>query len=333
MRFLRRDSSDADRFGDFWTWWSTARDTIVACIESRGFDDRTVSDISRAVKAVHKELAWELAKGKTADHAFCVSPEGDPAVRQVAIRWLASAPPADAIWEFHASKQPGRADSILEIAGVRIDLSEMRAIGSWDEARRRFDVRLWHPVFAEVPANVRGQVMFLFLDGLLGEEDVERWIGSIEPLEAPSGGRTPDELRAEIDRRRAETPGDERWILATGTTASGEPVVVVADASLKRIDHPFADDHVTVRVELTEADRETSVINAQEDDLTARLEGLAINAGHATHAGGRTIHYVTDDADAARRLVDAWVADHPDRRIRVAIERDMRWGFQRELGL
>jgi hypothetical protein len=333
MRFLRRDSSDADRFGAFWTWWSGARASITASIESGGFDQRTVADISRAVSAVDKGLAWELAKGKTANHAFCVSPEGDPVMRQVAIRWLASAPPADATWEFHASKQPRQGDAILEVAGVRIDLGEMRAIGAWDESRRRFDVRLWHPAFADVPANVRGQVMFLFLDGLLGEEDVERWIGAIEPLEAPSGGRTPDELRAEIDRRRAETAGDERWILATGTSASGDPVVVVADASLKRIDHPFADHHVAVRVELTEADRDTTVLNAEEDDLTARLAGVAINAGHTTQAGWRAIHYVAEDPDAARHIVDAWVADHPARRVRVAVERDMRWGFQHDLGL
>jgi hypothetical protein len=333
MRFLRRDASDADRFGEFWAWWSGARDGIAASIESRGFDDRTVSDISKAVKAIDKGLAWELAKGQTASHAFCVSPEGDPGMRQVAIRWLASAPPADATWEFHASKQPGNGDAILEVAGVRIDLGEMRAIGSWDEARRRFDVRLWHPAFPELPPNVRGQVMFLFLDGLLGEEDVERWIGAIEPLEAPSGGRTPAELRAEIDRRRAETAGDERWVLASGTAASGDPVVVVADASLKRVDHPFADHHVTVRVDLSEADRDTTALNAEEDDLTARLQGLAINAGRVTQAGARTIHFVTDDPDATRRAVDAWVADHPGRRIRVRVERDMRWAFQRDLGL
>ena len=48
------------------------------------------------------------------------------------------------------------------------------------------------------------QAGFLFLDHLLGEDGVERWIGAIEFFDAPTGGRTPAELKAEVERHAAE---------------------------------------------------------------------------------------------------------------------------------
>jgi len=76
------------------------------------------------------------------------------------------------------------------------------------------------------------------------------WIGRIDLLDARTSGRTPDELKAEIDRRRNESGGDETWVLGSGDGPGGRQTVVLADASLKRIDHPFADHHVEIGVVL-----------------------------------------------------------------------------------
>ena len=83
------------------------------------------------------------------------------------------------------------------VGGAAFDLQEMVAITSWNETRQLLDVRLWHPRFAEVDEQTRMQAAFLYLDHLLGEDDVERWIGAIELLDAPADGRTPTELKAE----------------------------------------------------------------------------------------------------------------------------------------
>jgi Family of unknown function (DUF695) len=290
-------------------------------------------------------MAWELAPGAHAQHALCVSPEGNAEVRQAALRWLASAPPADATWEYHASKQATQKLIGLGIGPWRFDLEEMRAIASWDATRRRADVRLWHPLFAEAPENVRLQVAFVFLDSLLGEEDVERWIGEITLLEAPTGGRTPAELRAEIERRKQESTGAETWVLGGRTEPDGSAAIVVADASLKRIDHPFADHHVTIAVvfgaERMPTDAESAMMNEQEDDFLRRLGDVAVYAGRVTRPGRRTMHFVAEDPDAMRPAIDGWAQDLPDSlseglpqlRLKVDFERDMDWAFQRDLGI
>src|SRR5437762_1594245 len=136
MRFFKRGPAEPEATGDFWTWWSGARDRVAAAIPGGGFDQRLVADISRAVEGIHRGMAWELAPGQQAQHAFCISPEGNAELRQAALRWLASAPPPDATWEYHASKQAASSPNVMQVAGRRFDLGEMRAIASWDPARR-----------------------------------------------------------------------------------------------------------------------------------------------------------------------------------------------------
>jgi len=334
MRLFRREPAPP---GDFWTWWSGARDRLAQAIAVGGIDEGLVTEISRAVQTIHPQMAWELAPGRTTEHAFCISPEGRADLRQVALRWLDTAPPADARWEFHASKQAGQRLMSLDIAGTRFDLGEMRAIGSWDPSTRRLHVRLWHPLFERVPAQVRLQVGFLFLDNLLGEDDVERWIGEIDILDAPTGGRTPDEIRAEIERHKAETAGAETWILGQLEGSDG-PTIVLANAALKRIDHPFADQHVSIGIVLEGErglpdDAEAADLNAEEDDLVARFQGIAVYAGRTTKPGMRTMHFVAEDLERVRATIDAWALDLPPRRIKVNFAEDIDWTFRHELGI
>ncbi len=345
MRFLRRGPSEREQGLDFWAWWSEGHDRVAQAIATGGFDERLVDEISTAVHAIHPAMAWELGPGKTAQHAFCISPEGNAELRQLALAWLASAPPADATWEYHASKQPAAKLMDLELGQWRFDLDGMRAIASWDPARQRMDVRLWHPLFADVPENVRLQVGFVFLDNLLGEEDVERMVGEVHLLEAPTGGRTPLELKAELERRKMEPAGDETWVLGELTKSNGSIAIVVADAGLKRIDHPFVDHHVTIElvfgVNRMPTGSEAKLLNELEDDLLRRLGDVAIHAGRETTAGSRTMHFVAQDPDLMRPAIDTWAAASPDSlsdglpemRLKVNFERDMDWSFQRELGV
>src|SRR5690349_1175847 len=252
MRFLRRGAGGEtpppleQRLDAFWTWWAGARDSIAADIP-RGTVGARAAEISTQVNLVSPSLAWELGQGASAQHAFVVSCEGNPEIRPIALQWAASAPPADATWEYHPSRQPGP-PQVLEIRGVRVALRELRSITSWDEARETLDVRLWHPAFDGLPTEVKAQISFLFLDNLVGEDDVERWIGAIEADPAAQAGMAADELRDEIRRRAASSTG-ENWALIEGTDGRGDPVLVRLNSSLKRIDHPYDGEHLQVVLE------------------------------------------------------------------------------------
>lgn len=335
MRFFRRGGSEPSG-ADFWGWWTGARDRIANAIETQTFDAKLVDEITRAVKGVDPGLAWEFGSGRSSRHALSVTPEGNPEVRPAALRWLASAPPPDAVWEYHASRQSSASARGLEIGGIRFDLDDTRAIASWDVTRRRVDVRLWHPGFEGAPEPLCQQVCFLFLDSLLGEDDVERWIGHIEPLAAASGGRTPEELKAEVVRR-AQEPAGNTWILGQRQGAHGATGIVLADAALKRIDHPFADQHVALTVVLEGGgmpdDALAAQLNAEEDRLAGLLAGAAVLAGRDTSPGERVIHFVAEDLVRVRAGIDAWAATAPKWRVKVDFQLDPGWEFQRELGV
>ena len=130
----------------------------------------------------------------------------------------ASAPEPDATWEYHASKQASPKLMGLEIGSWRFDLEEMRAIASWDRSRRRVDVKLWHPQFAGVPESARIQAGFIFLDSLLGEDDVERWVGQIDFVEAPDRGPHAGRAQGRVERRASEPSAMRRGCSASCAT-------------------------------------------------------------------------------------------------------------------
>ena len=206
MRLFRR-SDGSNRADNFWHWWGGARDRVAQAIDRHALNDALAGEITRAVKGIHPEMAWELGAGREARFQFCVSPEGKPHVRQAALKWIEGAPAADETWEYYASRQASPDAMTLEAAGWRIDFNEMRAIASWDAVRRRVDVHLWHPVFDKAPHEVKLNAAFLFLDGLLGEDEVERWIGRVDLLDAPTGGRIPSELKEEVRSPSGRTGG------------------------------------------------------------------------------------------------------------------------------
>jgi hypothetical protein len=338
MRLFRRDPELPT---DFWSWWVTERDRLATAIDGGTGGRDLAGEITAAVQTIHPEMAWGLAPGRTARHAFFVTPEGRADLRRLALRWLETAPPPDATWEFHASRQAVPTLKRLEIAGASVDLGAMQAATAWDTARQRLDVRLWRPAFSGLQQQARLQVAFLFLDNVLGEDEVERWIGRIEVDADASNGQGPDELGAEIERHRTEPAGDESWILGRLDGPDG-PAIVMSNAALKRIDHPFAGIHVTVQEAIPGAgmpsDADAARLNAEEDDLVRRFEAIGAYAGRTTRPGLRTMHFVAATVDDVKGVIDPWAHDLPDlegsRKLKVGFAEDVHWRFrQRDLGL
>lgn len=122
--------------------------------------------------------------------------------------WLHRAPEPDSNWEYYASRQPHRSPGlVLEIAGQKIALDDLVCAAAEDESRERIDIAIHHPVFPTIEdENLRAQILFIGLDTLLGEDDVERWLGAIEPANEPAEGAFP--LTA--SRATRGRPHDER---------------------------------------------------------------------------------------------------------------------------
>ena len=106
-----------------------------------------------------------------------------------------------------------------------------------DVNRERIDLEVWHPLFAQLDERVRAQVSYLLLDGLLGEDGVERWVGRIEPVtQLPSDAIDRDALQRRI-HELADTATADRFVLGRAAGPDGSVRILAVNTALKHIDH------------------------------------------------------------------------------------------------
>ena len=182
---------------------------------------------------------------------------------------------------------------------------------------------------------MKGQIAFLFLDNLVGEDDVERWTGAIDADPEAAAGITPDELRDEIRRRAASSTGDQ-WALIEARDGRDDPVLVRLNSSLKRIDYPYASHHLAVVLERgfdAAADvAEREAIDRAEEELAPALRDVAIEAAHVTDRRRRVTHFVCEDGERALEVARAWAARYPQWGTAASVESDPGWAFRRSYG-
>lgn len=185
---VRRQQDDA--ITAFWQWWATEGRPLATAVFDDHADPRPVADaVVPRLSAIHRGLAFETGAGVAARHVLVVTAAGDPTLRDVADRWLAAAPAPDAAFEYDAWRRPvADPDGVaVDLGGGRLALADVRAVLAPRDGL--VDVLAWHPAFADLPDEARGQITFLLLDALLGERAVEMHVGAVawtasEPADA-----------------------------------------------------------------------------------------------------------------------------------------------------
>lgn len=340
MAFFRRNQSETEPppsgphpVSAFWAWWA---------VEGHRISPREVTPASDRltllVKAIHPDLTWHFGAGARAEHRLTVSAGGVAEVRPSAERWFRAAPAADATWEFSPSQQadPAALDNVLEIGEHRLELAAttFRVEAAADDLRVHVGVH--HPAFAELPGNLQGQVTFLVLDWLLGEDDVERWLGRVEPLPvAPAEPSSGDDVRAAVASIAARRDPDA-WVLGQWQDDDGVPGLAIYRSGLRWLDHPTLDRHQIVSARYVEQPNglpaDSSALDGLrelESQLEAALGDRGVLVGHESHRGVRTFHAYTDGEDQnADAALAAWAAVQG---VSVAAEFDPAWSQVRHL--
>ncbi|MBK8868702.1 MAG: hypothetical protein V9G15_06640 [Dermatophilaceae bacterium] len=294
--------------------------------------------LSDKVAGIHPDLAWHFGQGSSAQHCLTVSAGGVAELRPVAERWLRSAPAPDATWEFRSSQaaDPGALEHSLEIAGAAVDLSQTRFAVDVAPDERRVHVGVYHPAYRQVPLEVRGQVTFLVLDWLLGEDDVERWLGHIESLtEAPANPADGAELRASVAQLARQRDPDA-WGVAEFRDQEGMPGLATFRTGVRWIDHPTLDRHQLVTLTyaaqgngLPADDAALAGLRAVEEELEGVLGSRGLVIGHESHRGVRRVHAYSDGED---QNLDAALAAWAARRwVSIEAEPDPSWRAVRHL--
>lgn len=331
----------ADAIQKFWSWWPGIRPRIEVAIDGGGFDEALVKEINDRVVAIRDGLDWELAPGTNAKHAFCLSAKGDPEGRLVTETWRARGPNPDETWEFHGARRsgPGRSQMALEIDGQSFKLHEFTVALEVDVTRERVHGTYYHPAFPRITdEKLRFTVTYLTLDSVLGEDEVERWLGVIETSAfEPTNARPMEELLAAVDEVRRTATG-EKFVVCRGE-ADGLPAFAVVNLALKRVDHLLACMHGEIDIEIVEqtseqlpTEAEDEHLDAMEGELMRALGATALFFGRETRRGRRLLHFFAPEDSGAPAIVERWQQGHRGRGIEVAWQRDPIWDVQRRFG-
>src|SRR5690606_17744388 len=130
----------------------------------------------------------------------------------------------------------------------------------------RANISAFHPIFPDLEDEARMEATLTALDWLLGEAEVDRWVGEIvaaevEPMDAFPAIHLPGVI-ADV----AKGFEQEQWMLMEGTTATGSRVTALTRFPLRPVDYPLYDQHIAIGLPYRDADADGQPAG---DSLTA----------------------------------------------------------------
>ena len=329
----RRAEAGNDPVAEFWSWWPGARPRVERAIES-GEWGTLIDEFSMRVHAIDPGLEWELGRGQVARHSLCVTPAGKGELRAVTERWRVAGPRPDATWEYAAARPADleALDRTLRFDETELNLVELRLGVTVDDEREQVDVVVHHPRFASMTDEAKTTVSFLVLDWLMGEDGVERWIGSVSTSDEDRPASVPADALTEIIGALQGRHPEPSWSLLKATGPDGRPILALARRPLKRVEHPLFDLHGGIELPFVEQTPEgvplppaLDRLRAFEDHLLALGVDDLLVAAHETYAGTRTLHVYCDSHGAARSTVDDFLGKQRWPGLRVTWSLDPGW--------
>lgn len=157
----------------FWEWFSIRSDKY---FQFEGDEARLFSELKSALTKVNPSLVFEFGPiTKEGTREFVVSAGGIVSVFPVVSEMFENAPSLPK-WKIIAFRQPRPEISRIEIEGLGIDLEDV--FFEYSVMNGMMDLLLYIKGFKESPEFT--VITFILLDNLLGEHDVEMYVGSIE---------------------------------------------------------------------------------------------------------------------------------------------------------
>lgn len=217
---------DADaraRAEAFWRRWEELLPEISAALGD-GAVNRVDHQLAEAVALVHPDLSFSIERGQQGIYALVVTARADPALRAYTDAWMAAAPRADSLWEYHDAVPPvpDPTQVTVNLHGQQYPLEEVRVAAQVDDAEGLVDVAVHHPGFAGLAEAERRALTFLPLDATLGERLAADRVGRVETAEQePAGAVGLLEFRDLV--RRFDAGEHHTGSDAADTTEAGGP--------------------------------------------------------------------------------------------------------------
>lgn len=318
FRKARRPADPRPAIEGFWTWWAEHRHEVLAAFAEHRTEDLRVL-IGPVVATVNPSLDWQLLAGVDKKATLVVSGHGKPELRAVSERWAVSAPDDPEVRFAPARvRDPAAFETgVVHVDGFDIELRELIAGTRVDMERGAVDVVVHHPLFPLLAGHDRLKIALQGIDAALGEDDTERWLGSVEVSpDAPIDAIALSALGGVVDQLQG---GPSQWVTLQGHNRRG-PILAVVRRPLDRVERPMADTHLVVILSYAAGpDGQPHDPQVAADAVALEREVIAALGGEGPHLvqvgrviGGRqsVAHFYIDgfeiDPSSIGSVVSAW---------------------------
>ena len=160
----------------FWTWFKKNSSRL---FHFENEQEEIFNELAFQLGKINQDLTFEFGPVQNGKREFIISAGGIKASFP-AVEKLYSAKPEIAEWEF--IKFRPRRDTIhtVQFHEKKIEPKEIRFLLFNDDERDKIGILLFLNGYNEFESDMYHQIAYLFLDQIIGEYDVETYIGAIE---------------------------------------------------------------------------------------------------------------------------------------------------------
>jgi len=312
---------------DFWTWWDDVKDQFRDAIATE-FATDIPDEITQRLKAMHPDLTWQITPGVASRHSLNVASGGSRLLRLISGRWALGAPPDDADWEYRPGRMPFEPD-VISVRGIDVDPADLRLDIEVDKLFERLNFTVSHEAFAQLDYEESRDVTLDFFDAVLGEDEVERWLGMLEIVDHASDAVGLDAILATLMEARDGFTG-QSW--EDGAEYYDDDVAAKINRSAKWIDNLGRPLYAEVTMaSLASDDRglPTPLEARRLDEISRQLlEGLgehAVMVATATGDSERTLYLYLAPVEEVDEALAAWKEANSNRETHAEIAVDEQW--------
>lgn len=320
---------------DFWAWWSeSGRAALLAAID--GDESDIAETLSSKLQELHLSLDWQLTPLAGGRYSLAFSGGGNRLLRVLTETLLVWAPVDDERFAYAGARIALPLEP-FEFGEVLIDPRAVRVATEVDEEYEQLDLTMWIPGAGGFDADDQMELAMHLLDMALGEDDTERWIGIIDPVDENPGQSVFLPALPEVIAGYEPTVTRDEWVVYQKGPTPHEPVIVAMNVAAKHIDHLMHGIHVEVRIALTEvtdlglpSDAEAGRIADIEDAIVEALPAGVILVARETGLNHRILHFYGRNADDLEAVLEPF-EDHATHDIEFHLALDADWSMLSQL--
>jgi hypothetical protein len=177
---IRNEGASLKAIGDFWIWFTCNREKLLSLYRDEQFEELG-HQVADELGKIDAGLSWEMGPGKKTANLLTISAEGNPKLCGLAALMIQLAPPLRG-WEFYSSRPPRPAPAIVRLpeSGDSFETAQWQFVPVENADGGRLDLLIVDDQLARSDRETALRAVSIYLDEMLGEDMVQKWIGAFE---------------------------------------------------------------------------------------------------------------------------------------------------------